>query len=199
MQWRAKYKLWTKELKQSFKRRTKSNRSRSNSNISTLDIFASSFTSSFNEWQCHLFSLDSYKYFFLLAQSAWHLAVDSLSRSISVVNWCHFDLLSSFLGIWMPAYITSHNNIGGSKKYFQRRVWGFPVYGKNSFGFDFPWFVFTLQSWSTFSIKRKTSINHKQNIAFQMESKLRNRSSPTGFLGQISFSNFSIHVLWYLI
>ena len=49
----------------------------------------------------------------VLPQSRWHVAVDS------VVNWCHFELLSSFLEMRIPPYIQTYNkmesNISGNK------------------------------------------------------------------------------------
>ena len=51
----------------------------------------------------------------VLVQYGWCVAVDS------VVNWCHFELLSSFLEMRMPPYIPRYNKLessmsGGIKK-----------------------------------------------------------------------------------
>ena len=44
----------------------------------------------------------------VLPQSRWHVAVDS------VVNWCHFELLSSFLEMRMPPSIPRYNQLESS-------------------------------------------------------------------------------------
>ena len=100
----------------------------------------------------------------------------------------------------MPPLITGHNNIGGSRKYFQRWVWKFPVCGKNPLVLIFLDLFSLCRVGALSPLKEKHPSTTSKTLLFKW-----NQSSEIGHLQKNSqarylfFSNHSIHALWYVM